>query len=624
MKRSLTFGSLFLALATVGTAQTVKTIVNNGKSSNRYDIVILGDGYQAAEQGLFDSNAQAVVTKLFATEPYKSYESYFNVHTVFRASQDSGADHPDRNPPIVKNTVYDASYNVGGTGRCLYIRNTSAAWRDAALAPATEGRVMVIVNDSRYGGCAGTFAVTYNGGSMTNVQVHEFGHSFGSLADEYDYPNNQYTGSEPSQKNVTKNSSGAKWSKWLGFNGVSAFEGARYYRLGLFRPKSNCIMRSLGQPVCPVCGEQIVISAYKTVSALEDPLPRATSATVARGARLTYSFTNIAPGSANAKVTWRVDANVQTVTGTQFILDTTNLSVGAHVITAEVLDRTTFVRNDPNGELKSTHSWNLTVQASPIADLIPTNGQASLAAAGGTAQVLSVTRNDGTAASPSFQVEHFLSQDPVLSPATDVYLGGYTQSGLGIGQEASHTRPTVQIPAHLVAAPYYLLVVVDRANAVPESNENNNLFVARMFVGAAGCGPALSYDDPLVYPATANGLVGTAGGTVHPVVTAPCSAGDVYVILLGCTGTQPGTVLGPGLTLPLNVDACSNVFFRASQTSTLVTGFVGTLNGAGYGRARITLPPGVVSGSLSGHFAAVLLRNGAFREVSNPVKFDFR
>ena len=61
----------------------------------------------------------AVINKLFATEPYKTFKTFFNVHTVFRASKESGADHPDANPPIVKDTVYDASYNTGGTARCL-------------------------------------------------------------------------------------------------------------------------------------------------------------------------------------------------------------------------------------------------------------------------------------------------------------------------------------------------------------------------------------------------------------------------------------------------------------------------------------------------------------------------
>src|SRR5690606_40708180 len=133
---------------------------------------------------------------------YNTFAAYYNVHTVFRASQQSGADRPDETPPVFVNTAYNATYNYGGTDRCLYIQNTSLALADAALAPATEGRVLVMVNDSRYGGCASTFAVSYNGSSMTEVQAHELGHSLGQVADEYDYPNANYTGGEPSSVNV--------------------------------------------------------------------------------------------------------------------------------------------------------------------------------------------------------------------------------------------------------------------------------------------------------------------------------------------------------------------------------------------------------------------------------------
>ncbi|MBK9129925.1 MAG: hypothetical protein IPM13_19425 [Phycisphaerales bacterium] len=161
-------------------AQVVRTIVSNGPTNNRYDVVILGDGYQASEQARFDSDCLTFATALFNKEPYKTFGRYFNVHTVYRASNESGADHPDVNPPIYRDTVYGATYNTGGTARCLYITNTSLALADAALAPANEGRVLVMVNDSRYGGCAGQFAVSYNGSSMNEVQIHEMGHSVGA------------------------------------------------------------------------------------------------------------------------------------------------------------------------------------------------------------------------------------------------------------------------------------------------------------------------------------------------------------------------------------------------------------------------------------------------------------
>ncbi|MCB9868903.1 MAG: hypothetical protein H6837_03545 [Planctomycetes bacterium] len=623
LRTALAFTGTVLLLGTTLTAQTVKTIVNNGSSANRYDIVILGDGYQASEQSRFDSDCLAVVGKLFATEPYKSYALYFNVHTVFRASKDSGADHPDVSPPIVKDTVYDASYNTGGTPRCLYIKNTSQALRDAALAPAAEGRVMVVVNDSRYGGCAGQFAVTYNGSSMTEVQAHEFGHSFAGLADEYDYPNNTYTGPEPAARNITADPTGkAKWPLWLGTSGVSAYEGAGYYLKGLFRPKSNCLMRNLGQPLCPVCGEQIVLSAYATVTPIDNPLPTASTLSADRGVKLGFSFTNLVPVSGNGLVTWKIDGTPQSSSGNQLTVDTGTLAYGIHKIEVEVLDRTPFVRNDPNGLPRKTRTWTLNV-STQLPDLSAFYLQTYPATAGGNTSIVTVVQNLGPVSSPAVQVEHFLSVDKVISP-DDIYLGGITQPPIAPNAVVAPNRDPVRIPAHVAPGVYNLGVVIDRADAVKEIDETNNVLWIPLAISKAGCIADLGYADQ-VYPPKANTLVGKTGGSVHPTVTAPCNAGDTYAILLGCTGTTPGTPLG-GLNLPLNVDACTRVFFAASLGSTLVTGFVGTLDSGGYGRGAINLPPAVATGTLTGHFAAVVIdrTTGAFVRVTDAVQFTFQ
>ena len=96
-------------LGAVLPAQTVKTLVSNGPPARKYDMVILGDGYRAVEEGTFDADCQRFVQALFAKEPYRTYAAYVNVHTVFRASNESGADHPDASPPIFKDTAYDGS-----------------------------------------------------------------------------------------------------------------------------------------------------------------------------------------------------------------------------------------------------------------------------------------------------------------------------------------------------------------------------------------------------------------------------------------------------------------------------------------------------------------------------------
>ncbi|MBM4063518.1 MAG: hypothetical protein FJ265_20830, partial [Planctomycetes bacterium] len=276
MIRALLVGT---ALGTIAAAQfpVVQTVYNSGSTQSRYDMVILGDGYQAAEQTRFNQDVQTFLTALFQKQPYTTFAAYYNVHTVFRPSVDSGADHPDANPPIWRNTVYNASYNTGGVARCLYIGNTAQASADAALAPANEGRVLVFVNDSRYGGCAGGFAVSYNGSSMSEVQIHEIGHSIGELADEYDYPNATYTGPEPGDCNITTSSIGQKWSHWWGYDGISAFQGAGYHQYGLWRPKLNCLMRSLGVALCAVCKEQISKLTNSIVNVIDTSSPAGTN-----------------------------------------------------------------------------------------------------------------------------------------------------------------------------------------------------------------------------------------------------------------------------------------------------------------------------------------------------------
>ena len=94
---------------------------------------------------------------------------------------------------------------------------------------------LVTVNDTKYGGSGGSFAV-YAGGnsSAPELAMHELGHSFSNLADEYEGNTGAYFGPEPAEVNVTKDAGGAKWSHWLGYEQpgigtIGAYEGGRYY-----------------------------------------------------------------------------------------------------------------------------------------------------------------------------------------------------------------------------------------------------------------------------------------------------------------------------------------------------------------------------------------------------------
>src|SRR5690606_11670561 len=192
---------------------------------------------------------------------------------------------------------------------------------DAALAPDTDGRVIVLVNDSKYGGCAGTFSVGYNGASMAEVQAHEWGHSFAGLADEYDYGRSgSYSGPEPASANITRDPSGAlKWAPWLGHGGphgtVGAYQGAGYYTAGLYRPEPDCEMRTLGRNFCTVCREQMIKRFHQECGMFDAPTPSPVAAHV--GGTAVVSFGNRLAGRPH-RIEWRVDGGAWQTGGASF------------------------------------------------------------------------------------------------------------------------------------------------------------------------------------------------------------------------------------------------------------------------------------------------------------------
>jgi hypothetical protein len=614
---ALTLGSALLAQA-----PTVTTILSNGTTQTRYDMVILGDGYQASEQATFNTDCSNFLTALFQRAPFNTFAAYYNVHTVFRASVESGADRPDENPPIFRNTVYNATYNYGGTDRCLYIQNTTQALADAALAPANEGRILVMVNDSRYGGCAATFAVSYNGGSMTEVQIHELGHSMGQLADEYDYPNQTYTGSEPSTVNITTSPTGQKWSIWHGTDGISAFQGAGYYQFGLYRPRSNCLMRSLGQLLCRVCQENIVKITNSITRSIITTSPTATAVTVNVPTNQAFSFTHIVPAGNNPLIEWRWDnVVIPGATGTAYTLNPSTVTLGAHTLTCSVLDQTLLVRSDPANVMRESHTWNVTVNDPTAAQLRLTAFTALpvFVTPGSTVNLSTTVINDGPAAAGTFQIEYFLGTSATWS-LSDPYLGSATVNNLSASQSLVVPR-TVTLPWFLPAQTYTLHAIADRLDVVNETNENDNSRTTVLIGQAGGCVTKLEFRDPLVYPFDAATMSRAAGITLHPTVVAPCAnpATTLYLIAWTASGTSPGIALAPGVTLPLNFDALTQLGLDALNGG-VFGNFLGILDAQGRGTATFTLPPAVAPVLGQTHFAAVLLGNPQlFAAASNPI-----
>jgi hypothetical protein len=303
-------------------------LLNNGEPAVKVDIVILGDGYARADQEKLRRDAQRYADVLLGTEPFRSRKSDFNVWLVQVVSEESGIDIPDKN--VWKRNALGCSYNTFGSAR--YVLTTeNRVVRDAAAAVPYDF-ICILVNDSRYGGGGiyNLYTTTYTGETvrgqgwqMDYVFVHEFGHSFGGLGDEYYTASTSYNdfypaGVEPWEPNVTAATDRAKL-KWGGLiaegtpvptpwrkaaydslealrgkldrlapdyyekreplhkagmellrteayaGTVGLFEGSGYASRGLFRPSADCRMFSLSlSDFDPVCRQAIgkVIMMY--------------------------------------------------------------------------------------------------------------------------------------------------------------------------------------------------------------------------------------------------------------------------------------------------------------------------------------------------------------------------
>jgi hypothetical protein len=626
MTARVAFAALALVCSLSAQVPVVSTILNNGPTSNRYDLVLLGDGYTAAEQTRFDQDCQTYLAALLVHQPYQTYAAWLNVHTVFRPSLMSGANHPDLIPPIVNNPVYGSAYNYAGVPTRVYINNLALALADAALAPANEGRFIVLVNDNRYGGATnGQFACGYNGSALSEVAIHEMGHLLGLLADEYETPYGQYMGPEPVERNATTLSSGNKWSHWWGYNGCGSVQGCRYYLTGLYRPCQDCLMRSLNQPYCPVCTEQIMLALGSVVSTVDQPYPSTINVSLGTNVQQLFSFNDLVPGN-SSQITWTLDnVTVPGATGSGYTLATGGMALGGHVLQVTVQDPTPFVRLDPAHVMRDTFTWNVAIVDPNASDLqlqslLPAT---VTAAAGQTITVTTTVHNGGPGSSPSCQVDHFLSQDAVLD-ANDLWLGGYTLPALVPNGNDVNVRQ-IELPHVLTAGNWHVLAVVDRTNQVPEPNEGNNTGSLALTALAPPCTPALEYRDPMVWPRNEATASIAYGETLLPTVVAPCAApGSLYLLALSASGTVPGTTIAPGITVPLNQDALT-VVGLANVNGPVFQQFMGVLDAQGMGRATIAWPPSVHMRQISIWLAAVLIdAMPHFTATTNAIRLDFQ
>ena len=303
----------------------VTALMKNGDPEDKVDIVIVGDGYAKDDIDQFRKDAKYYNDVMFNTSPFKERKNDFNVWMVEVISAESGISKPDKG--IWKNSVLGCQYNTFGSARYILTENNKAVRDAAGLVPYDY--VNILINDDRYGGGGiyNLYTTTYmrvdtkgQEWQMEYVYVHEFGHAFAGLGDEYYSSSTGYDefyskGVEPWEPNITAllNPPNIKWKKFVDkdtpiptpwekeeydsiaterakldrlapdyyekrepfitkqndilkknrYAGkVGAFEGAGYESHGLYRPSLDCRMFSLSlvdfDPVCSATIEKVI------------------------------------------------------------------------------------------------------------------------------------------------------------------------------------------------------------------------------------------------------------------------------------------------------------------------------------------------------------------------------
>lgn len=246
------------------TPNSYRYIRKSGSEAECIDVAIVAEGYTKDSMDVFFADAEATVESLLAHEPFGKMADRFNFIAVPLESESDGVSIPKKG--LWVNTPLSSHFDTFYSDRYL----TTLRLKDLhdALAGIPYEHIIILANTDNYGG-GGIFnsytLTTARNKWFRPVVVHEFGHSFAGLGDEYYYDDQfvqyYYPDVEPWEPNITtKKDFGAKWKDMIdaGTPGVGLHEGGGYQSKGVWRGAEDCRMKTNNaEGFCPVCQRAI-------------------------------------------------------------------------------------------------------------------------------------------------------------------------------------------------------------------------------------------------------------------------------------------------------------------------------------------------------------------------------
>jgi len=237
-------------------------LLKSGSPEDKIDVVIVAEGYTAEESEMFYNDARIAMDAILAHEPFGQYKDRFNFVAVALESNDSGVSVPGEGE--WKDTALKAHFNTFYMDR--YLTTLRLKNMHDKLCGTPYEHIVILANTDTYGGGG-----IYNSYTLTTahhpafkpVVVHEFGHSFAGLADEYYYDDQYveyyYPDCEPWEQNITTLFDfESKWKDMLDAGEAQLLEGAGYQSKGVYRGSEDCRMHTnKAEAFCPVCQRAI-------------------------------------------------------------------------------------------------------------------------------------------------------------------------------------------------------------------------------------------------------------------------------------------------------------------------------------------------------------------------------
>ncbi len=352
----------------------------SGPPENRVDVYVCGEGYLLKDyrQRTFADQARRNIDGLLRMEPYREYASFFKFHLVYGISEEEEVSTPDE----ARSTLFGACKLADGPQvdvdrlrtRALLDQTFPKAW-DTALVQVHRGSL----------GIGGSDIAAFAEGDLTTA-IHEFGHSFTGLLDEYSLSPTGFglpPGFGDTGINLTDRTDleTCPWRHWIeaGEPGIGFHEGGAGRTKGLWHPSSRgCIMGTSTAFHCAVCREAIVLEIYRRVRPVDraEPDP-ATPIQLVRGSTkdVVLRVVVLKPATHAIDVEWTVDGikpsakdirtdAFQDPRTREWVVETTLpahlfIGRGSRVVTATVVDRTPWVKLDKDKRLRQEVKWTV-------------------------------------------------------------------------------------------------------------------------------------------------------------------------------------------------------------------------------------------------------------------------